>query len=234
MAIAQSVLRTKTNFQLPPTALAGDNNNNNNSYTNASTKKKSSLARTFSNVLESNNNNSTSSAVPSTPVVSSDSRRLSLTKRGSAKTRLVVHKDDPEPATVSSIKTNIGTSQNITTGGGGGSGGGAGGEGATTSSQRPTARLVKAVPLESATTFLSIERALESEDQVVVGHAEAETKRRALTNEEDKLEIEYCPPPIEGEYLSRKYAFFEGRRVSRCCLTLYSVDTHRKTIRPGF
>ncbi|KAF9106624.1 hypothetical protein BGX29_008911 [Mortierella sp. GBA35] len=185
---AQNVLRTKTNYQLPPTAPVADNNTSNTNL-----KKKSGLARTFSTTFETNNsnNNTTTTTVPSTPVKASDSRRLSLTKRGSAKARLVVHKDHPSPITEGPIKTKQSNAQNVKI-----DGGAAGGSTAT--SQRPIARL-KGAPLESATTLLSIERALESEDRVVVGHAQAETKRRALTNEEDKLEIEYCPPPVEEQ-----------------------------------
>ncbi|KAG0378783.1 hypothetical protein BGX24_002822 [Mortierella sp. AD032] len=190
---AQGVLRQKTNYQLPPTAATIDNNNS--STTNTNQKKKSGLARTFSTVLESNNNNN-SSTTPSTPV-KTESRRLSLTKRGSAKTRLVVHKDEPTPTTATTaseapIKTNLGPTQNIKTES---VGGGAGG---TSTSHRPVIRPAKA-PLESATTLLSIERSLESEDKVIVGQAKAETKRRALTNQEDKFEIEYCPPPVEEQ-----------------------------------
>jgi len=58
---------------------------------------------------------------------------------------------------------------------------------------------VKASSLETTTTQLSIDRALESYDKVVVGAADTQTKRRALTNDEDRLEIEYCPPPIPEE-----------------------------------
>ncbi|KAF9542114.1 hypothetical protein EC957_002333 [Mortierella hygrophila] len=190
---AQSVLRPKTNYQLPPTAPVADDNNTANLN-----QKKSGLARTFSTVLESNNNNnnnnSDSTKAPSTPIKSDSSRRLSLTKRGSAKARLVVLKDEPAPEDIAQapVKINLGAGQNIkTTDGGSGGGGGA------KTSRRPVTRLAEAAPLESATTILSIGRSLESEDKVVVGQAKAETKRRALTNEDDKLEIEYCPPPIE-------------------------------------
>ncbi|KAG0275298.1 hypothetical protein BGZ95_008955, partial [Linnemannia exigua] len=129
--------------------------------------------------------------------IKTESRRLSLTKRGSAKARLVVHKDEPTLTTTAAIteapiKTILGPMQNIKTGG---VGGGAGG---TSTSHRPVARPAKA-PLESATTLLSIERSFESEDKVIVGQAKAETKRRALTNQEDKFEIEYCPPPVEEQ-----------------------------------
>ncbi|KAG0293866.1 hypothetical protein BGZ96_002183 [Linnemannia gamsii] len=188
---ASSILRTKTNYQLPPSAPIADTNNN---PTNTNQKKKSGLARTFSTSFESNNNvnNNNSTTVPSTPVKTSDSRRLSLTKRGSAKARLVVHKDEPAQDHIAEapVKINIGASLNIITTGGGGD---------PTISHQPQARLVEAAPLESATTTLSIERSLESEDKVIVGQAKAETKRRALTNLEDKLEIEYCPPPVEEQ-----------------------------------
>ncbi|KAF9130506.1 hypothetical protein BGW39_003005 [Mortierella sp. 14UC] len=188
---APSVLRQKTNYQLPPTAPVADNNNSNTANTNQ--KKKSGLARTFSTALESNNNNNSNSNVaPSTPVKSSDSRRLSLTKRGSAKARLVVHKDEPASTIDAEVSASLGPTQNIKAGGGGG----AGGSGGTLASHRPMARPAKA-PLESATTLLSIERSLLSEGKVIVGQAKAETKRRALTNVDDKLEIEYCPPPVE-------------------------------------
>lgn len=192
LLIAQSVLRPKTNYQLPPTAPVADNSNT----ANLNQKKKSGLARTFSTALESNNNNNSSTKVPSTPVKSDSSRRLSLTKRGSAKARLVVHKDEPAPEDIAQapVKINLGASQNIKT-----TGGGSGGEEGATISHRPVTRLTEAAPLESTTTILSIGRSLESEDKVVVGQAKAETKRRALTNEDDKLEIEYCPPPVEGK-----------------------------------
>jgi hypothetical protein len=172
-----------------------DNSNNANAI-NTNQKKKSGLARTFSTTFESNNNNNNnnnnSTTEPSTPVKSSDSRRLSLTKRGSAKARLVVHRDEPAPDHIAEapIKINLGASVTVNR---------TGSRGDSTASQRPQGRLVEAAPLESATTTLSIERSLESEDKVIVGQAKAETKRRALTNLDDKLEIEYCPPPVEGK-----------------------------------
>lgn len=170
-------------------------------------KKKSGLARTFSTVLESNNNNNNSTKVPATPVKSDSSRRLSLTKRGSAKARLVVHKDEPAPEDIAQapIKINPGTGRNIKT-----TGGGSGGEGGATTSHRSATRFAEAAPLESTTTILSIGRSLESEDKVVVGQAKAETKRRALTNEDDKLEIEYCPPPVEGNLALHMPAEMKG------------------------
>lgn len=202
--LASSVLRPKTNYQLPPSAPIADNSNN---PTNTNQKKKSGLARTFSTTFESNNdnNNNNSTIVPSTPVKTSDSRRLSLTKRGSAKARLVVHKDEPAQDHIAEtpIKINLGASLNIGTTGCGGD---------STTSQQSQARLVEAAPLESATTTLSIERSLESEDKVIVGQAKAETKRRALTNLEDKLEIEYCPPPVEGKI----YIAQGGYKQTRC------------------
>ncbi|KAF9902655.1 hypothetical protein EC991_004712 [Linnemannia zychae] len=190
---AQSVLRQKTNYQLPPVAPVVGNNN----PANTNQKKKSGLARTFSTVLEFNiNNNNNNNTAPSTPVKPSESRRLSLTKRGSAKARLVVHKDEPASTIDAEAKTNLGPTKTIKTGDSSSAGGN--GAGGTLTSHRPIARPAKA-PLESTTTLLSIERSLLSEGKVIVGQANADTKRRALTNIEDKLEIEYCPPPVEEQ-----------------------------------
>ncbi|KAF9185313.1 hypothetical protein BGZ51_002737 [Haplosporangium sp. Z 767] len=162
----QNALRTKTNFQqLPPAAddIVGV------------AKKKGDLARTFSATFEN--------IMPSTPVTA-ESRRRSLTKRGSTKTRLVVHKD--EPATKETVNSNLNQVKD---------------DSYHKSKSKPavTTRPAKAAPLETTTTLLSIQRAVESEDKVVVGSADIKTKRRALTNDEDKLEIEYCPPPIEEQ-----------------------------------
>ncbi|KAF9994975.1 hypothetical protein BGZ79_000231 [Entomortierella chlamydospora] len=178
---AQGVLRAKTNQQqLPP---AVDNNT-------TTLKKKSNLTRTFSAALDNNSNNnnnnsnsnndgssnniSNTDSTLSTPT-NTESRRRSLTKRGSAKSRLVVHKDEPiskETAETSSKRTK---------------------------DTKPSAVLVKSAPIESATTLLSIERAVESQEKMVVGPAETKTKRRALTNDDHALNIEYCPPPVEEQ-----------------------------------
>ncbi|KAG0324104.1 hypothetical protein BGZ99_002209 [Dissophora globulifera] len=191
----QSVLRTKTNYQQLPSAL-DTSNGNGNSNNEAPLKKKNTLTRTFSAVLDNsisvnNNNNNTASTdtAPTTPS-SSDNRRRSLTKRGAAKARLLVHKDedvedgaDEEPDTsfghvadspAAKIASNTGRSN-------------------------PTTLLVKSAAVETATTLLSIERASRSQDKVVVGPAEVETKRRALTNDEDVWDIEYAPPREEEQ-----------------------------------
>ncbi|KAG9325292.1 hypothetical protein KVV02_000040 [Mortierella alpina] len=165
---AQSVLRAKTNRQqLQP---ATDESNT------AAWNKKSGLARTFSAALENNN-----TFAPTTPVAS-ESRRRSLTKRGSAKSRLVVHQDEPALPDIKDnlTKSSLGTNN-------------------PTQTVRPAARLVRAAPVETATTLLSIERAIGSEDKVVTGSAENKTKRRALMNDEDSVEIEYCPPPVKEQ-----------------------------------
>ncbi|KAF9963033.1 hypothetical protein BGZ70_007709 [Mortierella alpina] len=165
------VLRAKTNQQqLQP---ATDDSNA------TAWKKKSGLARTFSAALE--NNNTGSPFAPTTPVAS-ESRRRSLTKRGSAKSRLVVHQDEPA---LPDIKDNL-TKSSL-------------GSNNPAHTIRPAARLVRAAPVETATTLLSIERAIASEDKVVAGSAENKTKRRALMNDEDSLEIEYCPPPVKEQ-----------------------------------
>ncbi|KAG0258137.1 hypothetical protein BG011_003505 [Mortierella polycephala] len=163
---AQNALRTKTNFQqLPPAAddAAGV------------PKKKGDLARTFSATFEN--------TMPSTPITA-ESRRRSLTKRGSTKARLVVHKD--EPVTKETVDSNLNQAKDDSN---------------HKSKSKPavTTRPTKAAPLETTTTLLSIQRAVESESKVVVGPADIKTKRRALTNDEDKLEIEYCPPPVEEQ-----------------------------------
>ncbi|KAF9284741.1 hypothetical protein BGZ68_004462 [Mortierella alpina] len=168
---AQSVLRAKTNQQhLQP---ATDDSNA------AAGKRKSGLARTFSAALE--NNNIGSPFAPTTPVAS-ESRRRSLTKRGSAKSRLVVHQDEPA---LPDSKDNL-TKSDL-------------GSNTLNQTAKPAARLVRAAPVETATTLLSIERAIESEDKVVTGSAENKTKRRALMNDGDSLEIEYCPPPVKEQ-----------------------------------
>ncbi|KAF9112709.1 hypothetical protein BGX27_002930 [Mortierella sp. AM989] len=174
---AQGVLRAKTNHQqLPP---AVDNNS-------TTLKKKSNLTRTFSAALDANNNTSNNNNndnnndsgntdnTLSTPI-NTESRRRSLTKRGSAKARLVVHKDEP-------ISKKSG--ENVPK---------------RTKDTKSSAGLVKSAPIESATTLLSIERAVESQDKMVVGHAETKTKRRALANDDDVWDIEYCPPPVEEQ-----------------------------------
>ncbi|KAF9988835.1 hypothetical protein BGZ75_008461 [Mortierella antarctica] len=116
------------------------------------------------------------------PSVASESRRRSLTKRGSAKSRLVVHQDEPALPDIKDnlTKSSLGTNN-------------------PTQTVRPAARLVRAAPVETATTLLSIERAIGSEDKVVTGSAENKTKRRALMNDEDSVEIEYCPPPVKEQ-----------------------------------
>ncbi|KAG0367386.1 hypothetical protein BC939DRAFT_502351 [Gamsiella multidivaricata] len=177
---AQGVLRTKTNHQQLSSTL--DNNSK-----DTTAKKKSTLTRTFSAALESNNTNSNSgntSSALSTPI-NTESRRRSLTKRGSAKTRLVVHKDDESVTqeTNDNIIVNSNSRDNSDNG----------------SRVKPMVALAKAAPIESATTLLSIQRAVESHDKVVVGQAEAETKRRALPNDDENWDIEYCPPPVEEQ-----------------------------------
>ncbi|KAF9343496.1 hypothetical protein BGX26_005633 [Mortierella sp. AD094] len=176
---AQGVLRAKTNHQQLP--LAVDNNP-------TTLKKKNNLTRTFSAALDnnsnSNNNNNNNDGnnnitgntdnTLSTPA-NTESRRRSLTKRGSAKSRLVVHKDEPISKETTETRSK------------------------RTKDTKPSAVLVKSAPIESATTLLSIERAVESQDKMVVGPAETETKRRALTNDDDAWDIEYCPPPVEEQ-----------------------------------
>ncbi|KAF9200979.1 hypothetical protein BGZ59_002971 [Podila verticillata] len=167
----QSVLRAKTNLQQPP---AGD-------PLKAAGMKSSSLVRTFSAALE------TDSASPSdSPDMSAskDARRRSITKRGSAKSRLIIHRDEPAPSIapttpMKSVEEAPCLSQ------------------ATPVNE--VAPPVKTSSLETTTTQLSIDRAFESYDKVVVGAAETQTKRRALTNDEDRLEIEYCPLPVPEE-----------------------------------
>ncbi|KAF9180406.1 hypothetical protein BGZ49_005006, partial [Haplosporangium sp. Z 27] len=163
------VLRAKTNQQQLPSS--ADN-------TAAALSKKGSLTRTFSAALDSNNNNNNdgdnASNTLNTPA-NTESRRRSLTKRGSAKARLVVHKDEPTSKAVAGNTTK------------------------RTKDSKPSAVLVKSAPIESATTLLSIERAVESQDKMVVGPADTKTKRRALTNDDDTWDIEYCPPPVEEQ-----------------------------------
>ncbi|KAF8952923.1 hypothetical protein BGZ46_003338 [Entomortierella lignicola] len=163
------VLRAKTNQQQLPSS--ADN-------TAAALGKKGNLTRTFSAALDSNNNNNNdgdnASNTLNTPA-NTESRRRSLTKRGSAKARLVVHKDEPTSKAVAGNTTK------------------------RIKDSKPSAVLVKSAPIESATTLLSIERAVESQDKMVVGPADTKTKRRALTNDDDTWDIEYCPPPVEEQ-----------------------------------
>jgi len=100
-------------------------------------------------------------------------RRASLTKRGAAKDRISLLPDVPR-----SLDDQDDTGDN--------------------GPNKLASRQVMANPVESATTLLSIERAVESEGKVVVGAADAKTKRRALENDDDRYEIEYCPPPVQG------------------------------------
>ncbi|KAG0023787.1 hypothetical protein BGZ82_010658 [Podila clonocystis] len=165
--LGQSVLRAKTNLQHPPPT--GDDSLK-------AGKKPSNLARTFS-ALETN------PASPSdSPDISAskDARRHSITKRGSAKSRLIIHRDEPSPTPATPTAPV---------------------EEAPSLSQALPVKdvglvLKTASSLETTTTQLSINRALESHDKVVVGAAETQTKRRALTNDEERLEIEYCPLPV--------------------------------------
>lgn len=101
-----------------------------------------------------------------------ENRRASLTKRGAAKDRISLLPDIPRSLHEGDTGDN--------------------------GPNKMASRQVKANPVESATTLLSIERAVESENKVVVGAADAKTKRRALENDEDKYEIEYAPPPVAG------------------------------------
>ncbi|KAF9306461.1 hypothetical protein BGZ74_005839 [Mortierella antarctica] len=167
--LGQSVLRAKTNLQHPPPT--GDDS------LKATGKKPSNLARTFS-ALEANPFSPSDSPDIS---ASKDDRRRSITKRGSAKSRLIIHRDEPSPTPATPTEPVA--------------------EAPSRSQASPVKEaapvlLKSASSLETTTTQLSINRALESYDKVVVGAAETQTKRRALTNDEEKLEIEYCPPPV--------------------------------------
>ncbi|KAG0334478.1 hypothetical protein BG000_008298 [Podila horticola] len=165
--LGQSVLRAKTNLQHPPPT--GDDSLKIG-------KKPSNLARTFS-ALEA------SPASPSDSPDSSaskDARRRSITKRGSAKSRLIIHRDEPSP-TPTTPTAPVEEAPTLS-------------EASPVKEAAPV--LKTASSLETTTTQLSINRALESHDRVVVGAADTQTKRRALTNDEERLEIEYCPPPV--------------------------------------
>ncbi|KAG0041686.1 hypothetical protein BGZ83_001449 [Gryganskiella cystojenkinii] len=109
-----------------------------------------------------------------------ENRRLSLTKRGAAKDRIVVLADVPNELDDQS-ENDFSGQQDLN------------------GPNKLASRQVKANPVESATTLLSIERAVESEEKVVVGAAKANTKRRALEKDDDRYEIEYCPPPVEEQ-----------------------------------
>ncbi|KAG0334400.1 hypothetical protein BG004_000429 [Podila humilis] len=197
----QSVLRTKTNLQQPPLA-AGDNT------MKLSAKKSSALTRTFSAIEESGTTNypTSPSSILSPDQSESKDRRRSITKRGSAKSRLVIHRDELTTTPTKTTTTSATTTSTSTTLL----------ESASPIISKltrpPQARastpvpdglrpLLQTVPssLEATTTQLSMDRALESHDKVIVGAAESETKRRALTNDEDNYEIEYCPPPAPEE-----------------------------------
>ncbi|KAF9364213.1 hypothetical protein BGX34_002185 [Mortierella sp. NVP85] len=158
-----AILRTKTNYQQTPDAPP----------------KKSTLTRTFSATFESNTGINTA---PESPV-HSESRRRSLTRRGSTTARLIVHKDEELSKQPLENDGNRVKEKNNT----------------PSRNTKPNENLVKNTPIESATTLLSIERAVESEEKVVVGAAETKTKRRALTNDEELWDIEYCPPPVEEQ-----------------------------------
>ncbi|KAF9929702.1 hypothetical protein BGZ65_005688 [Modicella reniformis] len=155
----QSALKPKTNYQHPVKNIDS---------------KKSILSRTFS---ETNNNSPTITAT-SAIAIHPEPRSRSLTRRGSAKTGLIIHKDK-ESSTLQKIVKNDDKLNNTTV---------IVGINTTASAQ-----------IESTSTLLSIERGIESQEQVVVGAAEADTKRRALTNDDDLWDIEYCPPPVEEE-----------------------------------
>ncbi|KAG0228068.1 hypothetical protein B0O80DRAFT_493722 [Mortierella sp. GBAus27b] len=166
------VLRTKTNFQQTPAV--------SESLKDAPTKK-STLARTFSATFESN---TSGNAAPNTPI-HSEARRRSLTRRGSTKSRLIVHKDG-ESLSLAPLEGNESIDKDNDSN-------------TMVPGTKSRDLLVKGAPIETVTTLLSIERSITSDDKVVVGAADAKTKRRALTNDEDYLSIEYCPPPVEEQ-----------------------------------
>ncbi|KAF9906203.1 hypothetical protein BX616_000786 [Lobosporangium transversale] len=194
--MAASVLRTKTNFQQPSPTVDLSNTTN--------SKGKSSLTRTFS-ALEANQNNSSSNNFLSTSPTQSESRRRSLTRRGSAKTRLIIHKDEPgtsqvEEPNIIPMSTKISTSETITATDKNNTNGSDKNKVKDAEKEiRPATALVRSAPVESATTLLSVERAAECQEKIVVGAAENTTKRRALENEDDLWDIEYCPPPVEEQ-----------------------------------
>ncbi|KAF9429698.1 hypothetical protein BGZ76_001138 [Entomortierella beljakovae] len=178
-ALEQGVLRSKTNIQQLPLNPDGDS---------TPLKKKGNLTRTFSASLESSNNINKNISDPintktATSPVSIEPRRRSLNRRGSTKTRLVIHKD--EPAISEASENIVKRSKDI----------------------KQTTVVTKSGPIESTSTLLSIERAIESQEKVVVGPAETQNKRRALTNDEDAWEIEYCPPPVKEQPHDPEFGF---------------------------
>jgi hypothetical protein len=191
--IAQTVLRSKTNNQQLPVTI--DNNNSNTT----ALKKKNTLTRTFSATFESNTNNNTTKDGNETSdtlnviTTSPESRRRSLTKRGAVKNRLYVHRDEPSSnETSENTPKKTATSQKLSS---------------TTSirTSTPVEPVLASVetastPIESTSTLLSIERSIESDDKVVVGPADTQNKRRAIANDEEFAEIEYCPPPVKGMF----------------------------------
>ncbi|KAF8923433.1 hypothetical protein BGZ58_002959 [Dissophora ornata] len=183
----QSVLRAKTNFQQLPTTATDTINKNNNNNDGTPLKRKDTLTRTFSASLDNTSiNNEKTSGLSSTPL-QSENRRRSLTKRGSAKARLLVHKDDDEEVPQEELDISLEMNNNVDIKDNNNNN-------SSSSSNSSTAILVKSAPVETATTLLSIERGSKSQDKVVVGSAETDTKRRALTNHEDRWDIEYAPP----------------------------------------
>ncbi|KAG0236308.1 hypothetical protein BGW42_003720 [Actinomortierella wolfii] len=225
-----SILRAKTNQQLPttPSAQGTKSNNNNN--------KKSTLARTFSattgNVEEATKENLPEDA-PQQPrpsalqspdiaaLAAADTRRKSLTRRGSnVRERLIVHRDEPsvDSASESAATTPSKSFQEAPS------------HSSPSTHAAPTAltptrrtshrkkslirrETVAERASENATTTLAIERSQSSSDKVVVGEGKTESKRRALSKEqEEDVEIEYCPPrqqeqPYECEVQIDKRVF---------------------------
>ncbi|KAF9580447.1 hypothetical protein BGW38_002912 [Lunasporangiospora selenospora] len=58
---------------------------------------------------------------------------------------------------------------------------------------------VKPSSLQGKSSTMSVSSPSESEEKVIVGVAESQNKRRALMNDDERLEIEYCPPPVEEQ-----------------------------------
>ncbi|KAF9971166.1 hypothetical protein BGZ73_005934 [Actinomortierella ambigua] len=213
---SHSILRAKTNQQLPATPSA-----HGSKVTNHHTPKKGGLARTFSaatvNSIAAENNTENHLRSPDlAAIAAADTRRKSITRRGSSvRERLIVHRDEPSVDSLETSATNVAampphettSSSSLAA---------ATPESLRRSSHRKKSliRREKAVEQakENATTTLAMERSQASLDKIVVGEGKTESKRRALSKEDDEVEIEYCPPrqqeqPYECEVQIDKRVF---------------------------
>ncbi|KAG0255461.1 hypothetical protein DFQ27_006230 [Actinomortierella ambigua] len=216
-----SILRAKTNQQLPATPNAHGTKSNSN---NTTTTKKSTLARTFSaatatTAAEENTDDYQQQQSLQSPdiaaIAAADARRKSITRRGSnIRERLIVHRDGPSADTPDATAANMAATPLQATSSSAVSTSSSPSSGRASLRKKSLIRreTVAEQARENATTTLAMERSQESLDKVVVGEGRTESKRRALSKEDDDVEVEYCPPrqqeqPYECEVQIDKKVF---------------------------